>query len=272
MKKYIFFIILNLWNVLAIANDNPKHSFHRDKLSEQDSLVNQELLQLRSRIERIYFGADTIEMNLLLDKTIKISKTEIKNWHINYYAGFLHDCLGKFYRDKDDDKAYNHFEASVSFLHKAEAINQNPELAILLSSAYGKMASLSFFSALSLGKKSQEYLNKALQMNNAKRSVKICLVEASHFMFTPPLFGGDKKRAKELLDKAVLLNNLEVESKSLLINWAGEAEILARFAQLYFEEEKYQLAREYCNKTLKTQPNNAFIRYELLPQIDLEDQ
>jgi len=270
MKALMFSILVILWNTLAGADKNQNSSFHFEKPSEHDSLANQELFQLKSQIEQNYFGADTTEMNLLLDKATEISNAETKNWQVNYYAGFIHQWFGKFYRDKDEDKTYNHFKSAVSFFHKAEAINQNSELAILLSSAYGKMASLSFFSALSLGGKSQDYLKKALYINNSQRTVKICLVEATHLMFTPAIFGGDKKRAEELLTMAIQLNTLQNNSDSLLISWAGEAEIFAFFAQLYIEKDDYKTAKKYCSQALKLQPEYAFVLYELLPQIKSE--
>ena len=129
------------------------------------------------------------------------------------------------------------------------------------------MASLSFFSAISYGNKSEDCLDRAKLLMKSKSSAKINLVEATHLMYTPAMFGGDIEKSERLLNQTLLIQK-SVED-TLLINWATKAEILFAFAQLNIERVNFKLAKEFCLKALKIQPEYDMVLNRLLPVIEL---
>jgi tetratricopeptide (TPR) repeat protein len=221
--------------------------------------------KLKNKIDSNYYTADIQLYKTILRELDSIKTNGEQNWRIYYYAGFISLQLGKIYREEDSAVAVGFLEKAITDLEYAYGLYEQAEFLVLLSSAYGKLASLSFFKALKYGGDSKDYMLKAQKMADSSMIDRINLVEATHLMFIPQMFGGDKAQAEKLLLDAL---RLKTAVKDDLLNWAENAEIYAYLSQLEFEKENFSKAASYSRQALALEPQYYFVLQELQPQIE----
>ncbi len=220
--------------------------------------------RLKMEIEENYYLAEESIYRRILQKLDSLKEIEKDNERVFYYAGFVQIQLGRIIREKNNGLAADLFMEAIEDLEVTNEINPFDESMALLSSAYGKLASISIFKAIWYGSSADDFLKKARLIMTDNNSSKLNLVEATHHIFTPEAFGGDKKRANDLLLKAL---NKKHDLDDKLIEWAQPAEIYAYLAQLEIEKENYVEARAYSQKALNIEPHFSFVINELLPVI-----
>ncbi len=230
-----------------------------------DELEN-ELKKVRDKIDESYFSFDVNKWKSLLKSSIALKKEFPNDWRPYYYSGLIFHQIGKILYLPDADIAYNYFDKSVDYLLESKKRNYNAETAALLSSAYGKKSSLSTLKAIYYGIKARDYIYEANEIE--KSNPKVLLIAAIHLMHTPESFGGDKKWAEELLNRALKLLYKQNREDDLTVNWANEAEIYAYFAQLEILKENKSKAKLFIDKALKLEPNYGFVLYDLIPQME----
>ncbi|MFH1051303.1 MAG: hypothetical protein V1779_10300 [bacterium] len=230
-----------------------------------DELEN-ELRKVRDKIDESYFSFDVNKWKSLLKTSIALKKEFPNDWRPYYYSGLICHQIGKILYLPDADNAYNYFDKSVDYLLEAKKRNYNAETAALLSSAYGKKSSLSTLKAIYYGIKARDYIYDANEIE--KLNPKVLLIAAIHLMHTPESFGGDKKWAEELLNRALKLLYKQNREDDLSVNWANEAEIYAYFAQLEILKENKSKAKLFIDKALKLEPNYGFVLFDLIPQME----
>ena len=95
MKKILFLIIL-----FSIGLYSQDHN----------------LKQIKEKIEENYYTFNYKKLDNILIECKNINKN---SWQKNYYLGMLHLLMGKIIYNDDNDKAYEHFDNSVSNFEKA---------------------------------------------------------------------------------------------------------------------------------------------------------
>lgn len=225
-----------------------------------------EIKKLKDRINEKYFSFDTNEWKTLLKTAINLKKSNPIDWRINYYSGLICHQLGKIMYVPNSEQAYDYFDKSIDYLLEAKKVNYTAEIAALLSSAYGKKSSLSTLKAIYFGLKAKDYIYEANSLE--KSNPKVLLIAAIHLMHTPESFGGDKKWAEELLNRALKLNYKHRKLDEDAVIWATEPEIYAYLAQLEILKGNEQKARLYIDKALKLFPDYGFILNDLIPQME----
>lgn len=246
---FFVFIIFNNFNLLFSQNE-----------------INSELTSIKQSFQEIYYKWDIPKYNSLNTKINSLIKKYPNNWHLNYYSGFVNLNLGKILYTSDEKKAFNHFDNAVERFYKAVELNPTAEVLALLSASYGKKSSLSGLNAIFWGIKSKNRIFEANEKDS--NSTAVLLTAATHLMHTPKIYGGDKKKAMQLLLKAIQINESKKIADNLLIEWAQNAEIYAYIAQIYVLENNISKAEEYIKKALIIEPKYDFVLIDLKKQIE----
>lgn len=227
------------------------------------SLYSQDhnLKLIKDKIEENYYTFDYKKLDNILEECQKIKNI---SWQKKYFLGMLHLLMGKIIYNDNNDKAFDHFDKSVSNFEKAYEINKNAEIAALLSAAYGKKSSLAGFNAIMLGIKAKNSIYEAHELDDS--NPKVYLVAATHLMHLPAIYGGDKDQAETMLYKALELNKNR-KNDDWLISWAKNPEIYAYQAQLEILRGNKQKANNLMDKALVLIPDYGFILYDLKKQL-----
>lgn len=223
------------------------------------------LKSIKDSIDLYYHTFDTLALAKIVKSCDSFIAQYPRSYYLNYYSGVLKMNLGKIYYNIDSDYAYRLFTQSVDNLHIAESTNRTAEICALLSAAYGKRSSLAGLNAIFLGMKAKSWIFDASDLD--KYNAKINLVAATHLMHLPSFYGGDKDKARKLLNDAFKINKKNQATDSLALKWADDAEIHAYLAQLEILENKPEKARYHMDEALKSRPKYGFVLYDLTQQL-----
>ncbi len=227
--------------------------------------TNSELQSIKDSIEKYYYNWNIAKFNEINDITNDFINRNPNIWYGYYYSGMINLCLGKIHYTTNEKKAFDHFDEAVEKFYKAVELNSNAENLALLSASYGKKSSLSGINAIFWGIKSKNRILEAF--NKDSNNVTVLLTAATHLMHTPAIYGGDKKKAMQLLNKALKLNSKNLTNDKFLIDWAKDAEIYAYIAQIHILENNFELAENYMKKALAIVPDYDFVLIDLRKQI-----
>ena len=223
--------------------------------------ASNDINSIPAEIQTVYYSFDTLKIKETisgLDSSI-FDKDDLDLFY--YYKGFLFHHAGKVLYVNNPEQALNDFYRANEYFEKAIEIKQKAEYYSLLSSAYGKTASLSPFTAIYWGWKAKTEMDNALALDSTNS--KVLLIAATHLMHIPQSFGGDRKKARELLDKAFD----DISSDDKMIAWAKKAEIYAYLAQVEILDGDIDLAEEFIKKSLEISPDYDFVKIDLRSQI-----
>lgn len=225
--------------------------------------LNTKILSFKPIIDKYYFSFNYKKLEEINMQLIEIEpKSTEDQFYKNYYQGIINYCLGRIYYNYDKNKAFNKFENALDNFLECEHIRKDAEITALISASYGKMSSLSILKAIFFGMNAKEYIEEAYKME--PNNPKILIVAATHLMHTPEFYGGNKKKARELLNKVLNSNEYNSESK---VNWGNFAEAYAYLAQLEVLENNKPEGTKYIKKSLELMPNYGFVKYDLEKQI-----
>jgi tetratricopeptide (TPR) repeat protein len=222
--------------------------------------------QVQSQIEALYFSYDAESKQTLLKATATMIEQHPGAWQPDYYAALVNIQLGNLVRVNDHKAAYRYYRNALHHIHAAHARFPNAENTLVLADVYGKLASLKTIKVLYYGSRSKSFLKQAFKLS--PRSPKNHLIAGIEIMWTPVIFGGSKKRAREFLDKALVLEKTWQETDPLVVHWATRPEILAHLAQLEILCNTPDQARRYIDQALRLVPDYGFIYRDILPQLD----
>lgn len=173
-----------------------------------------------------------------------------------------HGLLSATMIDQDEDLFGEHVGETKDNIDKLiEEDYEVAEAKALLSSVYGFEMAYSSWKGMFLGPKSSSAIESALKLNN--ESPLVWMVQANSKLFTPAMFGGDKKEAVEAFEKSVLLFE---EQGSTSNNWRY-LDALAWLGQAYSKIDEYDKARAVYNKALEIEPEFNWVKKALLPAI-----
>jgi tetratricopeptide (TPR) repeat protein len=114
---------------------------------------------------------------------------------------------------------------------------------------------------------SQRLLSRAREL--APDNPRVLWVLGGVYLFAPKGFGGDKERAIEIYRRMAALAAAEPASVSPKPDW-GKPEAFMSLAYAHLQEEppRIEAAREEARAALRLQPDWAYVRDVLMPQIE----
>ena len=175
---------------------------------------------------------------------------------ISYYYGYISFLLETDQKDKVQDyiiKGEKHLNALLK-----SAPNDVTALAYK-GSFIGFRIGTNKFKALTLGNESISYINRAYKLDS--QNVQAILDKGNLLYHMPGIFGGDKKEAVRLYEKAVL--RME-KHQNLKQNWLY-LNVLTTIARHYEEEKQWQKAVQIYEKILQQEPEFSWVKDTLYP-------
>ena len=135
----------------------------------------------------------------------------------------------------------------------------------LLASAYGQKLSLKPHLGMALGPETKRVLEKSKRLDG--NNPRVVLTDGMSDYYTPTMFGGDKKRAISKMEQALGLFAKEEVRDALQPSW-GYDEACAHLGIMRQEGGDIEGAREAFVKALDVNPNNGWVKSQLLPGLD----
>jgi len=166
-----------------------------DEFTDQIVTGKKQLIQAVSELDEVSMYKSLIHFETLL-------KREDKEWLVQLYLGYAKFRLGNFFSTikKDDDQGVRYFDEALVHLDKSQRLNPtSSEPHIILSATYGSKIKVSPWKGVFLGRRAEDEIRKALEMEptNPRAWLHRGIAES----FTPSLLGGGKKMAMKSLQK-----------------------------------------------------------------------
>jgi len=246
MKKYL--IILLALSTLLIGQKPDDFILSGKKIihSALEHWNEQEMMNARAHFERGLHLND-------------------KEWLFRYYVAYCNDQLVHYYQSKGDKKtALTYLNDGIKQLN--EVIKLNKDFADgygLLSSMYGEKMGIQPWTGIMYGSRSSTLIRKAIQLE--PNNPRLYMIQGTSAMFTPEKWGGSKEEAKELYLKAAEL--FKTDNPPPLMPHYGKSDIYAWLGQLELKMGHPEEAKKYYHKALDVDPNNNWVKKQLLPRI-----
>jgi len=175
---------------------------------------------------------------------------------ISYYYGYSGYLIGT----KKTETAEKYIDKAEKLIN--DVLKKSPANATALAykgSFTGFRIGISKFKAITLGPESNASIEKALKID--PDNVQAIVDKGNSLFHTPKIFGGDKKEALKLFQKAAAL----LENNSGAINNWFYLNVLTLIAKTYEQTGNYQQALHTYNKILKFEPDYQWVKNELYP-------
>lgn len=232
-------------------------------ISANDSLI----IPIRESVKAAQNQRDEAGMLESRGKFERLLSLAERTWLVHYYIGWADYQLGIYYfSSEDEDNAGKHLDSAVDHLKKS--IDQNEKFAeahALLSASYGMKIGLSPIKGMFLGPKSGGAISKALDLE--PENPRVHLINGIGKKNTPSMFGGGTDKAIAALTTADSLFKVYQLKDVLYPDW-GHVEPKIWLADIAMEQDQLQLAREYLTAALQQEPENNWIRYQLMPKLE----
>jgi len=188
-----------------------------------------------------------------------------KEWLFRYYIAYCNDQLVHYYQSKGDKKtAVKYLNDGIKHLN--EVIKLNKDFADgygLLSSMYGEKMGIQPWTGIIYGSRSSTLIRKAIQLE--PENPRLYMIQGTSAMFTPEKWGGSNEEAKRLYLKAAEL--FKTDNPSPLMPDYGKSDIYAWLGQLELKMGHPDEAKMYYNKALEIDPNNNWVKKQLMPRL-----
>ena len=135
----------------------------------------------------------------------------------------------------------------------------------LLASAYGQKLGLKPHLGMALGPETKRVLEKSKRLDG--NNPRVVLIDGMSDYYTPAMFGGDKQRAISKMEHALELFAKEEIRDPLQPSW-GYDEACAHLGIMRQDAGDIEGAREAFAKALEVNPNNGWVKFQLLPGLD----
>ena len=178
---------------------------------------------------------------------------------INYQYGYIGWCVG----NKEHKQAKEILALAEKNIEILEKNNFEPSMLNAYKSAiYGYKIGLNKFQAPFIGPKSVDCAKKAIELDKNNPFGYIQIGNSEFYM--PSAFGGSKTVALENFKKAEKL--MERNPEKIINDW-NYLSLLAMIVMSYKELKQYELAKYFCEKALKTEPEFLWVKLDLYPEI-----
>ena len=184
-------------------------------------------------------------IRLMEERSDDITDEERKEL-VGYYYGYIGFLLGT----DQKDKAQGYITKGEKHLNALLKSAPNDVTALAYKGSFiGFRIGTNKFKALTLGNESISYINRAYKLDS--QNVQAILDKGNLLYHMPGMFGGDKKEAVRLYEKAVL--RMEKHQN------------LTTIARHYEEEKQWQKAVLIYEKILQQEPEFSWVKDTLYP-------
>ena len=244
MRSFLLFILLAFFVHPAFAQEGA-------------SLVIQGKADLHSAVNQA--DLDGIKEAQMLFQRASQDK-EIAS-HAFYYMALTEYRMASL----NENDMLDHINNGIGYLEKMlKADKDNVEGTALMGSMVGWKAGLKPMRAMFLGPRSTRMLAEAQEA--APENPRVVLFKAISDYNTPKQFGGDKDRALAGFNKAAELFATTTVTDELLPSW-GHPDVYAWIGMAHMEREQKEQARAAFEKALEIDPDFAWVKYQLMPQV-----
>jgi len=208
-----------------------------------------------------------LEARGILEEVAKVDSLSI--W-AHYYAAAASSALANMIDeglvDVERRELARHINNGID--HLEAAVNIDPSFAdgwVLLSTSYAHKISVRPFKLIGLRRKYNRAMSLAheLEPNNPR----VILLSGIMDYFLPGIAGGDKDRAEEKLNRAILLFEEEKIMHPYRPKW-GYDEVYARLGVIYMDRGDLSDARTVLDRALEINPDYGWVLQELLPNLE----
>ncbi|HEX9974872.1 MAG TPA: hypothetical protein VGD14_22650, partial [bacterium] len=185
---------------------------------------------------------------------------------VRYYIGLADYRLVSFFFSKQDkDKSKPFIYDGIDQLKQCLELRENfAEAHCLLSSMYGNKIAVNPFTAMTLGPKAGNEMDKAMELE--PKNPRNYLIEAWSAYFTPKMFGGSREKAKKYFEQAIAHFDSFHVTDPLLPDW-GHDEAFAWLGVAQMQDEEFEAARTNFDRALEINPKYGWVKYALLPDL-----
>ena len=237
---------------------------HLEKKQGSDSLLIQgkDLLQAginESDIDKIY------EAQKLFERVRQNGEHEA---FALYYLGLSEYRLATLFNAQSNDKTTRLacIDRAIDHLKKAIELEDSfSDAHALLASVYGHKIGLKPHLGMVLGPQAKSVLEKAKRIEGD--NPRVVFLDGMSDYHTPPMWGGDRQRAIEKLERVAELFSKQEVGDPRLPSW-GHDEVYAWLGIIRQGEDDVDGAREAFAKALEVNPDNGWVRDVLLPGLD----
>lgn len=181
-----------------------------------------------------------------------------------HYLGYAHYRIGSLNMESDTDAAEQHLETAQDYLERATEAHDWPESYALLSSVYGMRIGSNMLRGMRLGPKADGALKRAFELDES--NPRVWMLSGTSDLYKPRMFGGGLDKAIDQLNKA--LSFFETDSPGMAQPAWGLAEAHVWLGMAHIQNKAYDDARAEFEKALELEPEYAWVREVLLPQLD----
>jgi tetratricopeptide (TPR) repeat protein len=218
----------------------------------------------RRSIERAYVPGDSAALaaaRALLERAVVAHPDDALLHHYLGYALFRQAGLAQGARGGDLEPL---LDAAQRSLERSAELGRLAETHALLSSVIGQRIGPNPIRGMTHGPRSEAAMERALELG--PQNPRVWLLRGVNAMFTPAMFGGGEKRAEEYLRKAEGLFENDAPAPPLPA-W-GRGELYVWLGQVYERMDRPADARRAYERVLEIEPDNAWVRWQLLPALD----
>jgi len=210
---------------------------------------------------------DEVAMRKVILYFETLLKHEDRESLIQFYLGYAKFRLGNFFSTikEDDDQSVRYFDEALVHLDKSQILDPNfTETHIILSAIYGSKIKDSPWKGMFLGRRAENEIRKALEMEptNPRAWLHRGIAES----FTPGLFGGGKEVAMKSLQTALELYEQEENMSPENLQW-GKDEAHIWIGIIYRDWGRVNKAKESYDIALELNPNNKWLTDFLIPEL-----
>ena len=235
---------------------------YQPRVQAQDSAT---LIKEAERLMESAFNMGALEeLKEAHSMFVRATVDENNAFWAHYYAGVTNYYMAGLQSEKK--ALVNVVDQGIMHLEKAvELSDASADAYGLLGSLYGWKAGLKPMKAMRLGPLSERMLDKARELD--AENPRVMLLSAIGYYNKPSMFGGDKERALEEFEQAVVLfDNKKEPTEALEPTW-GHAYAYAWLGQAYMNMEQYAEAEKAFDTALSVSPGYAWVQYALLPEL-----
>lgn len=238
-------------------------------VTQSGDSVAARVAELKSTINK---GVNAGQKELLIQAKEGLEELSGQRQHtmlVTYYLAYANYRLSSLFEDMPKDQKNRYLDTAISHLEKVTEMAPNfAEGWALLGNCYGMKAS-GMFSAMRYGPKSQDAIDKALEL--AEDNPRVEMINGIGLMYKPALFGGSNQKAIAAFKEAGRYYQQWQPESELHPDW-GFAENYAWLAQAYLKEDQPQEAMEAYNQALKIDPDYYWVKEILLPELKEETE
>ena len=182
-----------------------------------------------------------------------------------YYLALCEYRHATLFASAPDEQAQS-VNRTIEYLKQAIELEDNfSDAHALLASAYGQKLGLRPHLGMALGPETKRVLEKSKRLDG--NNPRVVLTDGMSDYYTPSMFGGDKQRAISKMEQALELFAKEEIRDALQPSW-GYDEACAHLGVMRQETGDIEGARAAFVKALEVNPNNGWVKSQLLPGLD----